>query len=256
VGPSTSLVSICTPQDVTVKGALTGLEPAATARLELTRADWLERSISDLVAKIDRSSGRDHDKLVSLLINHEMALRSAARSEESADSKAARPGNQGTRSSAAMIQAARAASIETLRRAGLDADLAAVQTYLGESPADLSRPLPSVPEPTNPDRIRAIGRPFRLVGFAPGVDEPTPRNSLVLEDSPWYASGYYLPLPAVVALVLVAGIAVATLIPRRRFWFDSMALLMALGLAGYLGGPIALAGGLGLAAAGWKMVRQ
>ncbi len=50
------------------------------ARLEMARSDWLARCVGDLVAKIDRSSGRDHEKLVSLLINHEMALRSAHRS--------------------------------------------------------------------------------------------------------------------------------------------------------------------------------
>ena len=60
-----------------IQGNVGGLEPAAMARLEMARADWFARSIGDFITKIDRSSGRDHERLVSLLINHEMALRSA-----------------------------------------------------------------------------------------------------------------------------------------------------------------------------------
>ena len=54
------------------------------ARLDMARADWLAQSIRESLAKLDRSSGRDHERLVSLLINHELALRAAER--------AARPG--------------------------------------------------------------------------------------------------------------------------------------------------------------------
>ena len=51
------------------------------ARLEMARADWLARSINEFLPKIDRSSNRDHQKLVAMLIGHEMHLKSARRSE-------------------------------------------------------------------------------------------------------------------------------------------------------------------------------
>ena len=82
----TTLVSVYTPPGWTVsRGDSSGLEITGMARLEMARSDWLARCVGDLVAKIDRSSGRDHEKLVSLLINHEMALRSAHRSIQALD---------------------------------------------------------------------------------------------------------------------------------------------------------------------------
>ena len=81
VGTTTTLVSVYTPPGLTLsQRRIGGLEAAGMARLEMARADWLARGLSDLIARFDRSSGRDHEKLVSLLINHEMALRAAQRS--------------------------------------------------------------------------------------------------------------------------------------------------------------------------------
>ncbi len=79
-GPAATLVSVYTPSGWSVRQeAYGGLELANAARLEMARADWLAHSALDLIAKFDRSSGRDHEKLVSSLISHEMALRSAER---------------------------------------------------------------------------------------------------------------------------------------------------------------------------------
>ena len=192
---------------------------------------------------------------MSLLINHEMALRSAERSDLRRDPSAAKTENDGTERNAERVRAARAARVETTRRAGLEADLASVQSYLGESPADLTRPLVGVPEPTTPDRIRFFGRPFTLMGVMPGIDEPTSKHSLILESRPWEESGNHPPIPAIVTLVMLIGIALATIGSRRGVWVNSLALILALGLAGYTGGLMILAGGLGLAAAGWKTAR-
>src|SRR5258708_29819651 len=85
-GAANTLVSIYTPPGLTVsRGDSSGLEIAGMARLEMARADWLARCAGDLVAKFDRSSGRDHEKLVALLINHEMALRGALRNIQAVD---------------------------------------------------------------------------------------------------------------------------------------------------------------------------
>ena len=79
-GSATTLVSVYAPPRMVMNADdYGGLEPVGMARLEMARADWFARNVGDLVAKFDRSSGRDHEKLVSLLINHEMALRSAQR---------------------------------------------------------------------------------------------------------------------------------------------------------------------------------
>jgi hypothetical protein len=254
-GPATTLVTVTMPPEVTVHGDFGGLEPATMARLEMARADWLARSIGDLVAKIDRSSGRDHEKLVSMLISHEMALRSAERSEEQRDPAAAKAENDRTERHSELIRAARAARVETTRRAGLEQDLAAAAFYLGTSPANLTRPQLGVPEPNAPDRIRRFGRPFALIGVMPGLDEPSPRTSLILERRPWPEDANRQHDQAIIALALLLGIVLVTTAWRLGIWGHFLALVMALGLAGYTGGPLILAGGLGLAAAGWKRAR-
>ena len=72
-----------------------------------------------------------------------------------------------------------------------------MQSYLGESPADRSRPLVGVPEATTPDRIRFFGRPFTLIGPVPGIDAPSSTSSLILESRPWADNGRSLPIPAI-----------------------------------------------------------
>ena len=247
----TALVAVYTPPHVTIQGDLAGLAPTTMAGIEMARADWLARAIGDLVAKLDRSSGREHEKLVSLLIDHEMALRSAERSSQRLEPASTKTEKIGAERNSEKVQAARAAGVETTRRAGLEADLASVRSYLGETPSDLTRPLVGVPEATAPDRIRFFGRPFALIGSVPGIDEPSSSTSLILERRPWEERGNRPPIPAIVTLLLLAGVALVTTGARRRLWINSLALLMALGLAGYLGGPMILTGGLGLAAAGW-----
>ncbi len=53
--------------------------------LEKARADGLEQSLREALARLDRSSGRDHERLVSLLINHELALRVVERAAHRED---------------------------------------------------------------------------------------------------------------------------------------------------------------------------
>ena len=74
VGTSRSLLTVFTPSGVTVEGIPAGFEPASMARLEMARADAIAQSIRSFLGQLDRSSGRDHERLVSLLINHELAL--------------------------------------------------------------------------------------------------------------------------------------------------------------------------------------
>ncbi len=256
-GPATTVVAVYTPPGVMIHDDFAGLAPTTMAQVEMVRADWLARGVDDLVAKIDRSSGRDHEKLVSLLINHEMALRSAERSDQLGDSAAIKTENGGTVRHAEKARLARAARLETIRRAGLDGDLASVASYLGELPADRSRPLIGVPDATTPDRIRFFGRPFALFGELPGIDEASATPSLVLESRPWWwgEKDSRVPIPAIVTILVLVGIALITFGSRGNFWTSTLALLAALGLAGYVGGPIILAGLLGLAGASWKRAR-
>ena len=77
IGSSRSFLEVFTPPGVTVAAVPAGFEPATMPQLEMARADWISQSIRGFLGQLDRSSGRDHKRLVSLLINHELALRRA-----------------------------------------------------------------------------------------------------------------------------------------------------------------------------------
>ena len=153
-----------------IDGDLGGLEPATTARFELARADRLGRVISNLVSRIDRSSGRDHEKLVSLLINQELALRDAERSIRWSEPSGLNTSAGRSQRDSALIESARSDRLEILRRAGLEDDLASAQAYLGQSPKGVERTVIGAPELYASDRIRSPGDRTTFVGVVPGVE--------------------------------------------------------------------------------------
>ena len=256
VGPATTLVSVYSPPGSIVRqGNDTGLELAGMSRLEMARADRLARSIGDLVARFDRSSGRDHEKLVSLLINHEMALRGAQRNVRWTVRPRTNDERVRVEHDLALIQSARAARDETIRRAGVDEDLSSARIYLGEIPAKLTRAMGGVPEPSELDRIRLFGVPTPLIGIMPGMEATSSRVSLTLADRPWDDIGDDASDRSVSMILLLLGLLLVTLSIGRSSWQSSLALVTALGLAGYTGGPVILAAGVGLAVGGWKMGR-
>jgi hypothetical protein len=152
-----------------------------------------------------------------------------------------------------MIQSARGDRVETIHRAGLDDDLTSAQNYLGQSSANTTRPLVGAPEPNEPARIRRFGRPSTLIGVIPGIDEPLFGSTLTFENQTWEQSWKSARNPAIVTWSLLLGIALLTTALRHISWINALALVMALGLGGSLGGPLILAGGLGIAAIGWKI---
>jgi hypothetical protein len=142
-----------------------------------------------------------------------------------------------------------------VRRAGLAQDLAIANRYFGERASKSNEPSVGVPEPIAPERIRTFGRPIPFLGILPGIGDPPHSTSLLLESKPWVES---VPWPAgetIVALVVLLLIAILTLLLRRGIRVPYMALFLAVGLAGFMGGPLGLAGSLALAGAGWRKAR-
>jgi hypothetical protein len=256
-GAAITLVSVYTPPGLTLKqGGHGGLEPSGMARLDVARADWIARCIGDLIAKIDRSSGRDHEKLVSLLINHEMALRGALRNSQWSEPAGIKLEPGQAEHYFELVRLARAAREETIQKAGLAEDLASARVYLGETPANLAGTLGGVPEPIALDRIRYLGRPSTFMGVIPGIDAASSNVSLALESQPWDAIMSPPRNQSIVTVLLLVGVLVLTGSIGRWTWPSSVALLTALGLAGYTGGPLIVAIGLGLAAVGSKIARS
>jgi hypothetical protein len=255
-GPVPTVITAYTPVPSVVEGKLGGFEVVSAAGLEMARADWLGRSIENFTTTLDRSSGRDHEKLASLLINRELALRSAERSSRRAEPAIAAADENRVGQIAEMIRTSRAAALELIRRTRLADDLAAAKRYLGEQTADPARRSAGVPEPSVLDGIEAIGHPTALLGTLPGVDELSRRATIQLVASPWDEPNPSRPGRAIVVItLLLLAIAFIQISRFRGFWINRLALLAALGLAAYSGGPLLLAGGLGLALAGWRKER-
>jgi hypothetical protein len=220
----------------------------------MARADWLARSIDDFLPRIDRGSNRDHQKLVTMLIGHEMHLKSAQRSEETG-LPAARADNERDAQAPGWLQAARGARSDAVRKAGLTHDLAIANRYLGDRASSSVRPAVGVPEPIAPERVRHFGRPISFLGILSGIDESPGTLSLSLVTTPWW-EGLAWPAGETILLGLVLlMIALLITFSRRGIAGPYLALFMVLGLAGYMGGPLILTGATVLAAAGWRKSR-
>jgi hypothetical protein len=253
-GETTNLVTVYVPADYTLGRETAGLRPTSMARLEMARADWLLRSVNDFVPRIDRGSDRDHQKLVSMLIGHEMRLRSVSRSDRltvagaGASSKELGAGSD-------WIEAARARRAEAVRRVNLEQDLAIANRYLGASSRGEVQNSPIVPEPNAPERIRTFGRPISLMGVLPGVDVPPTKLSLVAESFLWTPNANEPMSRMIIALGLLMVIGLITTGWRPGVRTGMLALFLVLGLACLLGGPLELAAALGLALLGFRKGR-
>jgi hypothetical protein len=254
-GPTSALVSVNLPPESVIEGRSNGLEPATASRFELARADRIGQAIRDLVARMDRVSGRDHEKLVSLVIDHDMALRDAERSFTWRQRAGEETAADRTQRDFELVQSARSDRFETLRRAGLADDVASAQAYLGNARDRGQMPKFAVPEGSASDRLRSSGERTMLVGAVAGVEGPRERNRIaVARRTP---EGFWTQPRVETALTLVAlaTISLITVALKRRAWLDAAAVALVTGIAGYLGGPLALLGALALAACGWRIRR-
>jgi hypothetical protein len=254
IGLATTLVTVHVPAQFTLKSDLADLRPSAIARLEMARADWVARSIDDILPKIDRGSNRDHQRLVTMLIGHEMHLKSAQRSED-AGLSSLRADDERVASAPPWLQAARAARSDAVRKAGLTQDLAIANRYFGDAASNLAGSSVAVPEPSAPERIRNFGRPISFLGVLPGIDDSSRRASFLLEKRPWAESVTAPSGESMIALGVLLLVGLLTVFLRRGIPASWMALVLTVGLAGYVVGPLGLAGAMVLAAVGWKKAR-
>jgi hypothetical protein len=250
-GLAPALVAVHAPLDVSIQEHPAGLEQATMAALELARADTSGRSISDFLPQIDRSSGRDHEKLVSLLIDYDLALRSAIRSSAWDGGEGAGLRSEHTERDLALFGSARQDRIETVRSAGFNDDLASAQTYLGQASGSPGRPVVAVGEPGATERVRLFGRPSAWIGLLPGSSGPSSASQFRTVSRPWEGIWRQAQDRESVLLLLFPALTFFPLAWPGRRWSASLALAATVGLAAFLGGPITLAAGLGVVAAGW-----
>ncbi|WP_165073947.1 hypothetical protein [Paludisphaera rhizosphaerae] len=250
-GRTPALVAVYAPPGRTVRPSAAGLEAVGSERLQLDRADRIGRRIFDLIAVMDRGSGADRERLSSLLIDHESALREA----EHALLAALRSPDLARRERAArdleVVNASRVQMAEALRPTGLDEPIAAARDYLGLERPEEASPGPSVPEQTDRERIRRLGRPTFFAGPSPGLADPPFRLEAVDDPSGEPAVLTESRARSLLLLALLLGLGLAGLTSARRIGAQSLIAAASLSLAAVAGGPLALIGcGLALAA-GW-----
>jgi hypothetical protein len=246
-GAARTLLSVSTPSGMVVGGIPPGFERVPMASLDKARADWLGQSLRDSLSRVDRSSGRDHERLVAHLINYELALRAADRAARREEVPAQGSGAQ--REFLDSVASGRTSIMEAVRSAGLTDDLKSAGDYLGLPQDQRHRPSSRIPEPVAPCRIRAFGRPTAMIGVNRGVNEPSAVALLVLDDraAEWHVEDGSVR-PVILAVVLVVAAILATSFGGRLASpAAAISLLLILAVAALGGGPPMLAGGLGLA---------
>jgi hypothetical protein len=244
-----TLVTACLPVGLTLNPLGEDLEASVPERFELERAYRTARQISEFVSQMDRRSARDRDRLVSLVIAHELSLRSAERSWK----RATRGGNgihgEGAQRDLETIQSTRKALTESLRAAKLEKEIEAAQLALGALQTGTAAAL-SAPEPMTPDRFRKLGQPTFWIGQCAGLDED--RTTMIGSNASTYSEAETRDR-ARTMLMLGFLAAMGVMASMRAHPATTICLILAgvLGLAGFLGGPIVLAIAVALIVAGY-----
>jgi hypothetical protein len=254
VGSVPTLVTVHHPRELTINPSLAGLEPASPGRLDLERALRIARQISNLLGQIDRASGRDRDRISSLLINHESLLRAAERSLKQSQARAT--GNRGARADRDLevIQAARRELAQSLRAAGFDKEAEVLKRNAGDSSSpDQPAPLRIATfEPAPADRIRGLGQSTYLIGSSGGLDQEPIKLSGVVQtmasDEDWRERAR-----SIFMVGFLVALGLAAMSPARGRRTTVMVLAGILAFIGVVGGPLLLAAAAITAAAGWYL---
>jgi hypothetical protein len=257
VGSCSTLLTLHLPPNMTARSAFAGLELTAPDRVELERADRIAQQLTDFAARIDRSSGRDRQRALALLISHETALRDVERSLQWNARRDDRGRGEQAGRDLEIIAASRKTLQENLRAAALDDEIEAAEAYFGAAPKVAPASAVAVPDPASPDRLRNIGRPSFLIGMSSGLDEPPSRILGVLAEESGAESETVADVsdqerPRALLLLGFLGAILLTVgvrIPRPATTFLICAGL--LGFLTFLGGPVLTSAGFVLCAMGY-----
>ncbi len=239
-GASTpAVIAIHAPRSLAAAPVAGSLEAVSAARYDLARADAQALATRDFLPRIDRSSSRDHERLTSYLVNHELILRDADRSALRDRLVAGSARAQSALKDAEMVALARVEWAELTRGLGLEADLAAARTYLGlENPQSQAQPRTGASESSPAERIPELGNALYLVGSIPGLPQSTAVSPVIelVAASPNDAKDLFM-LTCIITL-LIAVVVLGT--PTRRRSRLRAGLAAALLLVGWAGGPLVL----------------
>ncbi|AMV37126.1 hypothetical protein [Planctomyces sp. SH-PL62] len=235
-GRTPTLVVLHLPADEAIDASSLGLEAVGPERQQLERADRVARQVVDLIAEMDRGSGRDRGRLVSLLIEHESALRGAER----ALLAASRSADRGRRDRAArdldVIKGSRLQLVEALHSTGLEEPVADALTYLGLQAEGASPAATGIAVQAERERMRRLGRPRFFVGSAPGLDDPPIHLPIETDRAAGYVGVSESRARSLLLLALLMGLGLAGLTSARQVGAQSLIAAASLSLAAVAGG--------------------
>ncbi|MDG3005745.1 hypothetical protein [Paludisphaera mucosa] len=239
-GRTSALVSVYVPTDMAVKPSIGGLEAVGAERIQLDRADRVAQRVFDLIAEMDRGSGRDRARLVALLIDHESALREAEHALLAASRSADRARRDRAARDLEVVKASRLQMVEALRSTGLEEPIAAARDYLGlERPTGVEAGA-AVPQQTDRERVRRLGRPAFFAGTSPGLADAPARLAVEADRAAEYVGVSESRARSLLLLALLVGLGLAGLTSARQAGAQSLIAAASLSLAAVAGGPLAL----------------
>ncbi|WP_337174201.1 hypothetical protein [Paludisphaera sp.] len=252
-GRAPALVTVHAPPEATVLSTLGGLEGAGPERIHLERADRIAARALDLVAEMDRGSGRDRARLVALLIDHESTLREAEHALLAASRGPDRARRERATRDLEVVKTARDQLAESLRAAGMEEAIAWAREALGlpVEPGAIAPTAPVAPEATDRERIRLLGRPAFFVGVSPGLADPPARLELSPDRAEGLGAVSESRARSLLLLALLLGLGLAGLTSARQAGAQCLIAAACLSLAAVAGGPLALGASAAVLIVGW-----
>ncbi len=150
-----------------------------------------------------------------------------------------------------VIQSMRKALLESLLAAAMDDEIEATHNYFGVSSGSSAETLVAVPEPAGADRLRALGWPTFLIGLSSGLNEQTTRIHGTSENESTSDAESSDRARSLLTLGLLTVLAVTAVARHRHNATGFLMVIGCVGMLAFMGGPVAAAAGLAIAAAGW-----
>jgi hypothetical protein len=248
-----TFLTIHTPAAVELNQPGGSLEPVPRERLEIARLEWQGRRISDALGKLDRSSQRECEALVSSLVQFELLKRDAERAARwNVSSPAAFHDVRVARLDERVRIASRSLA-DALGNAALDEFAESARIHVGLVADDPGSSTLEIPEPSTNVRIRRLGRPryFYFDGDSALNDRESGLSWTTLPERTRFDRplDWVVGVLCVVASVLVVTFAITIAEPVR--WPGPTALAASLIFLAMAFGPLAFAWGFGMAGLGW-----
>jgi hypothetical protein len=246
-----TFVSVHAPNALEVKSPTMKFELVPRERLEIAHVELQGKRIAETLGKLDRSSRRDCEALISALVQFELLVRDAERSALWNPTSPLAYRDVRINRLQERVRIARTSLVDAIRDSALDEFAEAARIHLGLVADDPDSSTLEIPEPSTNVRIRRVGRPRFFQGETGGKGQvPTLVSGTVPRRRPLdRPRDWLLVLLGVIAAALAVGLAVKC--AARARWVGAATLAVALLTLAIVVGPLTFAAGVAFGWLGW-----